>query len=70
MRFRPSDKSKWTLWFAWRPVKLNADLWVWREWVERRHVDVGHMDFRWEWQYRLPVQEPASRPCTKGSQNG
>ncbi len=30
---------KWSLWFAWKPIKLNSsdkDAWVWLSLVERR----------------------------------
>lgn len=52
-------KWGWHRWFAWYPVivkrSVQADLWVWLEWVERRQAaDWDETPARFFWQYRLP----------------
>lgn len=50
MRFDLSHKWDWYRWFAWYPVRINAE-YVWLEWVERKLVTAG-MFYDLEWQYR------------------
>lgn len=48
------DGTRWTRWFAWRPVKLTSGWWAWMEVVETRK-EFGRFGFEtigpW-WTYR------------------
>lgn len=35
------EKYKWHRLFAWWPVRLNDDRWVWLQWYWRRYLDAG-----------------------------
>lgn len=35
MRWYGRIWNKWHVWFAWYPVKVDDDQWVWLEYVER-----------------------------------
>jgi hypothetical protein len=49
-------KRQWRLWYAWYPVRLMNETWVWLEWVER--IGTKPWDtIGWYFRYRLPVRE-------------
>ncbi len=39
----PLMEYPWTRWFAWHPVKLETDRWVWLRRIEKRRVWFIHM---------------------------
>ena len=55
----------WTRWFAWYPVKLQFNGYVWLRWVEYKHVSVGGIAtmnyYSIVIHYRLPDDAPEFR---------
>jgi hypothetical protein len=43
IRFTRKPTREWHVWFAWRPVKLEAE-WVWLERIERKVTWTYHYD--------------------------
>jgi hypothetical protein len=56
-----NHRKNWHDWFAWRPVIVQSvagrfEL-IWWETVRRRYVDVGSLDYDYQWQHCLPGEE-------------
>ena len=53
MRWSTQNEWKWHDWYAWHPVYIGNDEWVWLVDVQRRmniHLYLGAKRF---WEYRL-----------------
>lgn len=49
MRWKRNNRWDWTKWFAWYPVEVEDDTYVWLETVERKFYT--HSD---RYSYRIP----------------
>lgn len=61
MKFTTKDKSKWSAWFAWHPIRTESGNFLWlqhveRIWDEKRNFTIltsyDPGDYKGGWNYR------------------